>query len=39
LLTTKNPQAARDANLLERLGIKSRLNETHKSPAPQSAHP
>jgi biotin synthase len=27
LLTTKNPQAARDADLLGRLGIKSRLNE------------
>ena len=37
LLTTKNPQAARDADLLDRLGIRSRLNETHKPPAPQSA--
>jgi biotin synthase len=27
LLTTKNPQRDRDANLLERLGVKSRLNE------------
>jgi biotin synthase len=27
LLTTKNPQAARDADLLERLGISSRLNQ------------
>ena len=26
LLTTKNPQTARDANLLDRLGISSRLN-------------
>jgi hypothetical protein len=26
-LTTKNPQAARDANLLDRLGISSRLNQ------------
>jgi biotin synthase len=26
LLTTKNPQADRDANLLDRLGVKSRLN-------------
>jgi biotin synthase len=32
LLTTKNPQRDRDANLLDRLGVKSRLNE------PQSAH-
>ena len=39
LLTTKNPQAERDANLLDRLGIKSRLNEAHKSAAPQSALP
>jgi biotin synthase len=35
LLTTKNPQAARDADLLDRLGIRSRLNESHKSLAPQ----
>jgi biotin synthase len=27
LLTTKNPQADRDANLLDRLGFKSRLND------------
>jgi len=27
LLTTKNPQRDRDANLLERLGVKSRLDE------------
>jgi len=27
LLTTKNPQAARDADLLDRLGISSRLNQ------------
>ena len=27
LLTTKNPQAARDANLLDRLGMNSRLNQ------------
>jgi biotin synthase len=27
LLTTKNPQTARDANLLDRLGITSRLNQ------------
>jgi biotin synthase len=39
LLTTKNPQTARDADLLDRLGIRSRLNESHKSPAPQSALP
>jgi biotin synthase len=39
LLTTKNPQTARDADLLDRLGIRSRLNETNKSPAPQSALP
>ena len=32
LLTTKNPQRDRDANLLDRLGVKSRLNQ------PQSAH-
>ncbi|WP_245471423.1 biotin synthase BioB [Bradyrhizobium genosp. SA-3] len=30
LLTTKNPQRDRDANLLERLGIASGLNETDK---------
>jgi len=36
LLTTKNPQAARDANLLDRLGVKSRLNEVRAEP--QSAH-
>ena len=36
LLTTKNPQRDRDANLLDRLGVKSRLN--HVQPAqPQSA--
>jgi biotin synthase len=34
LLTTKNPQVARDANLLERLGVKSRLNETASAAAP-----
>ena len=27
LLTTKNPQTERDANLLDRLGIKSRLDD------------
>jgi biotin synthase len=37
LLTTKNPQAARDANLLDRLGVKSRLNHV-ASAEPQSAH-
>jgi biotin synthase len=37
LLTTKNPQTARDADLLDRLGIRSRLNESHKPPEPQSA--
>ena len=36
LLTTKNPQAARDANLLDRLGVKSRLNHV-PSAEPQSA--
>jgi len=36
LLTTKNPQAVRDANLLDRLGVKSRLNEVRAEP--QSAH-
>jgi len=36
-LTTKNPQAARDANLLDRLGVKSRLNHV-PSAEPQSAH-
>ena len=35
LLTTKNPQTARDADLLDRLGIRSRLGESRKSPAPQ----
>jgi biotin synthase len=39
LLTTKNPQAARDADLLDRLGIRSRLNESHRSPAPRSSLP
>ena len=39
LLTTKNPQAERDANLLDRLGIKSRLNESHEPSAPRSAFP
>jgi biotin synthase len=37
LLTTKNPQADRDANLLDRLGVKSRLNQVRSS-EPQSAH-
>jgi biotin synthase len=36
LLTTKNPQRDRDANLLDRLGIKSRLNDG-RSFEPQSA--
>jgi biotin synthase len=36
LLTTKNPQAVRDANLLDRLGVKSRLNQVRAEP--QSAH-
>ncbi|MGL5164550.1 MAG: biotin synthase BioB, partial [Afipia sp.] len=27
LLTTKNPQTERDANLLDRLGIKSKLDD------------
>jgi biotin synthase len=36
LLTTKNPQTARDANLLARLGIKSHLDEA-PSREPQSA--
>jgi biotin synthase len=35
LLTTKNPQTAADADLLDRLGIKSRLNEA-SSREPQS---
>jgi biotin synthase len=35
LLTTKKPQTARDADLLDRLGIRSRLGESRKSPAPQ----
>lgn len=30
LLTTKNPQTARDANLLDRLGIKSRLDDVRQ---------
>jgi biotin synthase len=34
LLTTKNPQTARDADLLDRLGIRC-LGESRKSPAPQ----
>jgi biotin synthase len=37
LLTTKNPQRDRDASLLDRLGVKSRLNDA-KSAEPQSAH-
>jgi biotin synthase len=37
LLTTKNPQRDRDANLLDRLGVKSRLNQVRSS-EPQSAH-
>jgi biotin synthase len=37
LLTTKNPQRDRDANLLDRLGVKSRLNQVQPA-APQSAH-
>jgi len=37
LLTTRNPQAARDANLLNRLGVKSRLNQVQSS-KPHSAH-
>jgi biotin synthase len=36
LLTTKNPQRDRDADLLERLGIKSRLNQVKS--AGQAAH-
>src|ERR1700751_2435025 len=35
LLTTQNPQRDRDANLLQRLGMTSRLGESRKSPAPQ----
>ena len=37
LLTTKNPQRDRDANLLDRLGVKSRLNQVQPA-QPQSAH-
>jgi biotin synthase len=37
LLTTKNPQCDRDANLLDRLGVKSRLNQVQPAPPP-SAH-
>src|SRR5580692_5012783 len=37
LLTTKNPQRDRDANLLDRLGVKSRLNQV-KSDGAQPAH-
>jgi biotin synthase len=37
LLTTRNPQRDRDANLLDRLGVKSRLNQA-QSAEPQSAH-
>jgi biotin synthase len=37
LLTTKNPQRDRDTNLLDRLGVKSRLNEV-KSAHAQHAH-
>jgi biotin synthase len=36
LLTTKNPQTARDANLLDRLGIKSQLDHA-KETVPASA--
>jgi biotin synthase len=36
LLTTKNPQVARDADLLDRLGVRSRLNEV-KPGEPRSA--
>jgi biotin synthase len=38
LLTTKNPQAARDADLLARLGVRSRLGEV-QSAEPRSALP
>jgi biotin synthase len=37
LLTTKNPQRDRDTNLLDRLGVKSRLNQV-KSVDAQPAH-
>ena len=37
LLTTKNPQRDRDVNLLDRLGVKSRLNQVQPV-APPSAH-
>ena len=37
LLTTKNPQRDRDSNLLDRLGLKSRLNQV-KSDGAQPAH-
>jgi biotin synthase len=36
LLTTKNPQTVRDANLLDRLGIKSKLDEA-KDAVPELA--
>jgi biotin synthase len=38
LLTTKNPQVARDADLLDRLGVRSRLNEVRPG-EPRSAFP
>ena len=37
LLTTRNPQRDRDTNLLDRLGVKSRLNQV-KSTNTQHAH-
>jgi biotin synthase len=40
LLTTKNPQTERDANLLDRLGIKSRLDDVkHHGHAHADAQP
>ena len=36
LLTTKNPQAARDANLLDRLGVKSRLDQVASAEQPSA---
>src|ERR1700738_4009679 len=39
LLTTRNPQTARDAVLLDRLGIKSKLDDTAGAPPLSLAHP
>ena len=37
LLTTKNPQRNRDANLLDRLGVKSKLNDKPGSSSPHAS--